>query len=357
MASFIIAEAGVNHNGDLNKALDLIDVAADSGADAVKFQTFRAEALATPDASKAAYQAQHTDPNESQVAMLRRLELSESDHKNLKKKCGERGIRFLSTPFDRKSLAFLTDEMNINLIKISSGELTNGPLLLDAARRNVNIVMSTGMANIDEISEALAVIAFGYCLPEAAPSSEAFAEIFASKQGQAVLREKVTLLQCTTAYPAPLEETNLRAMKSLRKTFGVQVGYSDHTLGTIIPVAAVACGAIIIEKHFTLDRSLPGPDHRASLEPDELKEMIEAIRIVEAALGDESKTLQSSERENKPIARKSLVALNDMAAGEVFNEQNLGALRPGDGISPMRYWDMIGKSTIKAIQAGEKIKE
>jgi len=340
---YIIAEAGVNHNGSSELARQLVDVAVAAGADAVKFQTFRATALVTRTADKAGYQKLSTGASESQFDMLSRLELHESAHRELLGYCHERGIQFLSTPFDPESVDLLAGTLDLPLLKLSSGDLTNAPLLLKAARCSKPIILSTGMATLADIETALGVIAFGYTDNGAFPGEAAFRRAYASPQGQDALCEKLTLLHCTTEYPAPFSEVNLRAMKTLSAAFGLPVGFSDHTEGIAVPVAATALGATVIEKHFTLDRTLPGPDHKASLEPGELKDMVTAIRHVEQALGSFRKHPSPSEVGNAAVARKSIVAAREIKAGERFSEENLCIKRPGSGISPLRFWAMLGR--------------
>lgn len=341
MSAYIIAEAGVNHNGSLAMALELVDAAAAAGADAVKFQTFIAELVISKYASKADYQKKTTDSSESQLEMARRLELNREEHLELQGRCIERGIQFLSSPFDEPSVDFLYRTLGLKALKIPSGEITNAPLLLRAARTGCSIYMSTGMSTLGEIEDALGVLAFGY-LREEAPSLEAFGAAFFSEKGQDLLKRNVTLLHCTTEYPAPFGEVNLNAMETLRCAFDLPVGYSDHTEGIAVPIAAVALGAQVIEKHFTLNRTLPGPDHKASLEPDDLAAMVRSIREVEAALGSGRKIPTPSELKNRNIARKSLVATEDIAKGSVLTEENMTAKRPGDGISPFLFWDCLG---------------
>ena len=341
MKTYIIAEAGVNHNGSLEMALQLVDVAVESGADAVKFQTFRASAIVTRTAGKAEYQKTPTEASESQFEMLKRLELGEEAHHQLLSYCRERRIQFLSTPFDLESVDLLAVTLNLPLLKISSGEITNAPLLLKAAQSGKPIILSTGMATIGEVETALGVLAFGYVDNDILPSESAFRSAFACPEGQGELHKKVTLLHCTTEYPAPFEDVNLRAMDTLSSVFGLPVGYSDHTTGISISIAAVARGAAVIEKHFTLDRTLLGPDHSASLEPGELKEMVANIRHLEQALGSFRKYPAPSEIANAAVARKSIVAARAIRAGELFTEENLTVKRPGNGISPLRYWEML----------------
>ncbi len=354
---YVIAEAGVNHNGKPELALKLVDTAAEAGADAVKFQTFRADSVATEDAPKAAYQSTTTDTGEFQLALLRRLELSHDVYFDLMARCRKKGIDFLSTPFDTESLRFLAEDLGLETIKLGSGEVTNGPLLLSAARTGRRLILSTGMSSLDEVEAALGVLAFGYIGTEEVPSHEAFREAFALKAGRRALLERVTLLHCTTEYPAPAAEANLRAMDTLAGAFGLPVGLSDHTGGWVVAVAAAARGAGVIEKHFTLDCSLPGPDHKASLEPDGLAEMIAAIRTVEVALGDGAKVPTPSESCNLDVVRRSLVALRPINQGDGFTEANLGAKRPGGGISPMDYWDWLGRPAPRAFAPSEKIEQ
>lgn len=352
---YVIAEAGVNHNGSLPMALKLIDAAIDAGADAIKFQTFKSEQLATPKAVKADYQSKQTDSSESQLEMLKRLELSEADHEILINYCNEKKIDFLSTPFDLSSLSFLTKYCKVKRLKISSGDLTNGPLLLAAAQSKIPIILSTGMSTLGEVEAALKVLAFGYT-ERRNPSS--FAEIeqaFCSEAGQAALLKNVILLHCTTEYPAPLNNVNLNSMITMKSAFGLPIGYSDHTLGNAVSIAATALGAVVIEKHLTLDKDLAGPDHAASAEPHELKLLINSIRQVEQALGNGRKVPGSSELKNINIARKSVVSSQIIQAGELFNENNLTTKRPASGVSPMLYWDLIGKKALKNYDVNECI--
>lgn len=315
-STLVIAEAGVNHNGDISMALRLVDAAAEAGADYVKFQTFSAEALVTRDARKAAYQMEAGTAQESQFDMLKRLELAPEDYPRLRARCAERGIGFLSTGFDPGSVAFL-GTLDLDLIKVPSGELTNLVYLRQVARLGRPLVLSTGMATLKEVEDALTVL-----------------------ETEGIPRSQVTVLHCTTEYPAPIDDVNLRAMLTIRDRCRVAVGYSDHTAGIEIAIAAAALGAVIIEKHFTLDSTLPGPDHRASLEPEALCALVQAIRNVERALGDGVKTPRPSELRNLPVARKSIVAARPIHAGDVFTADNLTVKRPGTGISPM-LWDRV----------------
>ncbi|SCG83147.1 N-acetylneuraminate synthase [Proteiniborus sp. DW1] len=353
---FVIAEIGVNHNGSLELAKKLIDVAAEAGADAVKFQTFITENIMGPFTPKASYQIKNTNPSETQYEMVKKLELGREIHFILKEYCISRHIQILSSPFDLESLDFLADKLNLPIIKIASGEITNAPLLLKAASFNKKIILSTGMSTLGDIEEALGVLAYGYIEgKKGTPSKEAFKEAYYSEIGQRLLATKVTLLHCTTEYPAPIEEINLKALSTLKQCFGLTVGYSDHTLGIAVPLAAVALGAGVIEKHITLDRSLPGPDHKASLEPKELAQMIQGIRQVEKALGNSYKKPSISELKNQKITRKSLVAACDINKGEVFTEKNLTVKRPGGGLTPIELWGLLGKPAAKSYIKDEMI--
>jgi N-acetylneuraminate synthase len=352
---YVIAEAGVNHNGSLELAKKLVDAAADAGADAVKFQTFKADRLASRFAEKAKYQQESTDAKESQLEMLRKLELTEASHDGLIPYCKKKGIEFLSTPFESDSLRLLVEKYDLPMIKVPSGEITNGPFLLEIAQTGKPAILSTGMSTLEEVKAALSVLAFGYMKSSTPPSLKAFREAFASSRGQECLKKNVTVLHCTTEYPAPFDEVNLKAMLTMSEAFGLSVGYSDHTPGISIPVAAVALGATVIEKHFTLDRNLPGPDHKASLEPVELKAMITAIREVESSLGDGIKTPTRSEEKNIPIVRKSLVASMRIQKGETITAKHLTSKRPGTGLSPMRFWDLLGTQANKLFSEDEVI--
>lgn len=329
--TLIIAEAGVNHNGDLNLARRLIDAAALAGADFVKFQTFNADRQVTRSAKKADYQAQVTDSDESQYEMLRRLELTEAMHHELIAHCATRNIGFFSTGFDIEGIDLLAS-LGLDHLKIPSGEITNLPYLRHIGQLGKAVILSTGMATMGEIEAAIDVL-----------------------EQAGTPRAKLTVLHCTTEYPAPMSEVNLRAMQSIQTAFGVAVGYSDHTRGIEVAIAAVAMGATMIEKHFTLDRKLPGPDHQASLEPSELTAMVTAIRNIEVALGNGIKRLTPSEARNKPIVRKSIVARRIIKAGETFLAENLAIKRPGTGISPMFWDDVLGKKAIRDFAADELI--
>jgi N-acetylneuraminate synthase len=356
--TLIIAEAGVNHNGDEKLAFELVDAAWKAGADIVKFQTFKAKNLVTAEAVQADYQVANTQKKESQLEMLSRLELSWDAHHKLIDYCKKLGIEFLSTAFDSESLNFLVNELGISRLKLPSGELTNAPLVLEHARTGCDIIVSTGMATLAEIESALGVIAFGYTAEKnALPGVEAFQHAYASVEGQKALKEKVTILHCTTEYPAPLNEINLRVMDTLKQAFDLPAGYSDHSEGITIPVAAVARGAVVIEKHFNLDKNMEGPDNKSSLEPDELAAMVNAIRQVEQALGHTIKSPTISEIKNKSVARKSLVAAKPINAGEKFTPENIAIKRPGTGMSPYNYWNMLDKDAGHAYKPGEPISE
>jgi len=331
MTVLVIAEAGVNHNGDLGLAKALVDAAADAGADFVKFQTFKADSLVTRGAPKADYQVKNAEKEESQYQMIKRLELSESMHEDLIAYCEKKGVGFLSTGFDTSSVDYLHG-LGVSIFKVPSGEITNLPYLRCIGSLKSRVLISTGMSCLGEIEQALNAV-----------------------EAEGTPRDKITVLHCTTEYPTPMEDVNLRAMVNIGKAFGVSVGYSDHTPGIEVPIAAVALGATVIEKHFTLDRTLPGPDHRASLEPDELKAMVQGIRNIEKALGDGIKRPSPSELKNKPIARKSLVAARPIKAGEAFSEGNLMAKRPGTGISPMQWDEVIGRTAPRDFSEDELI--
>lgn len=331
MRTLIIAEAGVNHNGDPELARQLVDVAADAGADIVKFQTFKAERLVTAAAAKAQYQARSTDAQETQFEMLSRLELSHAMHLELMARCAQRSIQFLSTGFDIPSLDMLA-ELGMGCVKVPSGEITNLPYLRHIGRYRLPVILSTGMSELHEVAAAMEVLV---------------------QAGTA--RSDITVLHCSTEYPTPMTDVNLRAMLTMGRELGVPVGYSDHTAGIEVAIAAVALGATVIEKHFTLSRQLPGPDHKASLEPDELRAMVTAIRNIEQALGDGIKRPCPSEIKNMPVARKSIVAARAIQAGEVFSADNLAVKRPGNGMSPMLWDRVVGQRAQRAYAPDELI--
>jgi N-acetylneuraminate synthase len=357
MKTLIIAEAGVNHNGSRGRALELVDIATEAGANIVKFQTFKANDLVGHNAPKAEYQTRTTDATESQHEMIRKLELSHEDHTALIAHCRKRGIAFLSTPFDVASLRMLTGQFGMQTVKVPSGEITNAPFLIEIGRVAGRIILSTGTSTMGEIEDALGALAFAIRGASSAPGPEAFRQAYASQEGRRALQDRLTLLHCTTEYPAPFEEVNLRAMDSMAAAFGLPVGYSDHTPGIHVSIAAVARGATVIEKHFTSDRGLPGPDHKASLEPGELKSMIAAIRDVEMALGDGVKRPTASEWKNRIVARKSLVASRAIEAGEVFEAGNVACKRPGSGMPPALLWRILGRRASRAYADGELIDE
>lgn len=328
---FIIAEAGVNHNGSIELAKKLIDVASESGANAVKFQTFKAEKLVSKNANKADYQKQTTDNSESQFDMIKKLELDMDKHKELISYCKIKNIMFLSTPFDYDSIELLND-LGLEIFKIPSGEITNLPYLRHIGKLNKKVILSTGMATIGEIEDALDVL------------------IAAGAK-----KENIIVLHANTMYPTPMEDVNLKAMVTIGNTFDIAFGYSDHTLGIEVDIAAVAMGACCIEKHFTLDCTMEGPDHKASLEPDELKAMVKAIRNIELALGSSIKKPSKSEIPNMQIARKSIVACKDINKGDIFTEKNIAIKRPGNGINPMRWDEVIGTKALKDYKEDELI--
>ncbi|MBY3619232.1 N-acetylneuraminate synthase [Acinetobacter sp. CUI P1] len=355
-ATYIIAEAGVNHNGDLLMAKHLVDIAVKSKADAVKFQTFKTELMISTHATKAEYQIQATGAAESQFEMVKKLELSFNQFAELKLYCDDCGIEFLSTPFDIESADFLIDELKLNTIKIPSGEITNAPLLYHIASKQSDIILSTGMATLSEVEQALGVIAFGLLSKNELPSASAFRSAYLSPEGQRQLQSKVRLLHCTTEYPAPVEDVNLLAIETIQRAFGLSTGYSDHTEGLAVTIAAVALGASIIEKHFTHDKQAEGPDHKASLSPEELQLLVQSIRQVEAARGNGIKIPAESEMKNISIARKSIVAHKKLKQGEQLTADNIAVKRPGGGISPFEYWSMLETAAVKDFEEGELLK-
>jgi N-acetylneuraminate synthase len=355
--TLIVAEAGVNHNGDLDLAMQLVATAADAGADYVKFQTFNARQLATKSAGKAEYQKATTPTSESQLDMLQRLELSHDAHHRLVERCNEKGIGFLSTAFDLESLDFLAQNLKLNLLKLGSGELTNAPILLAAARSGMQLMLSTGMGTLAEVEEALGVLAFGMTRKEEPKARRDFASALLDPSAWAILRERVTLLPCTTEYPAAVADTNLRAMDTMRVAFGLPVGYSDHTEGNGMSLAAVARGAVVIEKHFTLDRGMEGPDHAASIEPHQLASLVADVRAIEAGLGDGRKQPGAAELRNRAIARKCVVAARNIAKGQIFSADDLASKRGGGLVSAMSIWDMVGRAARRDYAADEPLDE
>jgi N-acetylneuraminate synthase len=355
MSVQIIAEAGVNHNGSIALAEGLIDAASAAGADVVKFQTFKTGSVVSRFAPKAPYQVEQTGGDESQYEMIKKLELDDAAHRHLLAYCRSKNIVFLSTPFDLESLDFLVNDLKLPRIKVASGEITNAPLLLRAASTGKPVLLSTGMSTLAEVEAALGVVAFGYSGSHSEPTMAAFAAAYNSVAGRDALRERVTLLHCTTEYPTPFQEANLRALETLRTSFGLSVGYSDHTIGLSVSLAAVALGATVIEKHFTLDRTLPGPDHSASLEPAELASLVRSVREVEQSLGSALKAPTPSEKKNIPVVRRSLVAAHAIRGGEAFSEDNLTVKRPGTGVTPFAYWDYLGKTASRDYAEDELI--
>lgn len=329
MNSYIIAEAGVNHNGSIELAKNLVDKAKEAGADCVKFQTFKANQIVSKIATKADYQKKQTGRSESQYEMLKKLELSFDEFINLNNYCKEAGIEFLSTAFDFESIDFL-NQLGMQVWKIPSGEITNLPYLIKIAKLNKKVILSTGMSTMREIEDAVNIL---------------------KDHGASEL----IILHCTTEYPTPYEDVNLNAMLAIKEKFGCEVGYSDHTMGIEIPIAAVALGAKVIEKHFTLDRTMDGPDHKASLEPSELKTMVDAIRNIELSMGTGIKEPADSEKKNIAIARKSIVANQSIKKGDILTETNLTVKRPGDGISPMKWFEIIGTKAIRDFEEDELI--
>jgi N-acetylneuraminate synthase len=351
---FIIAEAGVNHNGSRELAFSLVDAAAAAGADAVKFQTFDANALAAADARKAHYQQRTTDAAESQRAMLAKLELPRAWHAELQAYSRRRGVEFLSTAFDPGSLEFL-QTLDLPLYKIPSGEITNGPLLWAFARTGKPLILSTGMATLAEVEQALAVLSHGLCHARPPASMDEAWRHWSTDAARDAVSSRVSLLHCTSQYPAPVHEVNLRAMDTLQGAFQLPVGYSDHTAGTFVAVAAAARGARIIEKHFTTDRTLPGPDHAASLEPAELTRMVAEIRAVEVALGNGRKAPQASEWDTREVARQKVVAARAIRAGERMTLEDMTSARASGGLLPMQLWDLVGTCAKQDYQPGDTI--
>ena len=352
---FVIAEAGINHNGNVSLARKLITEAVRSGADAIKFQTFKVGHLVTKVAPTADYQKKNLPGIETQSELLAKVELTFEQFEELSKYAESQGLEFMSTAFDSESLQFLDRTLGPRVLKISSGDLTNGPFLLEHAQTQRNIILSTGMATLAEIEQALSVLAFGYLKKRHPVNCLELTALYGTAEAQDVLEERVSILHCVTEYPAPESDVNLRVIRTLSNHFSLPVGYSDHTEGILVPAVAVAMGAIIVEKHLTLDRSAVGPDHQASLEPREFGRMVDTIRQVEEMLGDSVKTPQSSELKNRVVARRSLVASKDIKAGERFTSDNVTAKRPGTGRSPMEYWDLLNEICLRNIGSDELI--
>ena len=358
LRTVIIAEAGVNHNGDLQTALQLVDAAAEAGVDMVKFQTFKAEKLAAKGALKADYQKRATNTEETQLEMLSRLQLSEEAHSVLTTRCAEKGITFLSTAGESDSLRFLTEDLKLPLIKLGSGELTNAPLLLAAARSDARLILSTGMATLSEIETALGVLAFGMLNADnRGAGRNAFAAALLEPKIFDQLRTRVSLMQCTTEYPSLAEDSNLRVMETLRGAFGLEVGYSDHTEGNAVSIAAVARGATMIEKHFTLDRTMSGPDHAASIEPRALRDLVSSIRQVEQALGTGIKRPSLPEQCNRSVVRRSVVAVRALPINHVLTAKDMTVKRPGNGIAPVDLWDCVGRRLLNRMEPDQTINQ
>lgn len=351
---YVIAEAGVNHNGQRDLAFALVDVAADAGVDAIKFQTFDAEKLAGKTAPKAAYQKLNTDARESQLEMLKKLELSREWHFELQAYAKTKGIEFLSTAFDSGSLSFLV-ELGVPVFKVPSGELTNAPLLWQFARAGRPLILSTGMATLSEVEQGLAIISHALVSEKEPKGIEEVWRNWSHSEARCKLNGLVTLLHCTSQYPTPFAEVNLRSMNTLAMAFGLDVGYSDHTEGILIPIAAVACGAKVIEKHFTLDRSLPGPDHKASLEPRELRQMVSEIRVLQVAMGDGNKCPQVSEWDTRQAARQQVVAARPIVAGNEIQRMDLTTARAGGGLPPSALWGLVGTIARNSYGIGDVI--
>ena len=351
----VIAEAGVNHQGDLSRALELVEVAASAGADFVKFQTFSVEDLALPTAPKAAYQRRTTAQGESQYEMLRQLQLSADDHWSLKNYAESCGIGFLSTPFDRRSLAFLVEDLGLGLIKLPSSDITNVPLLVDAGRSGASLILSTGMSTLGEVETALKAICFGLFAHAYPNSTASLDEIYSDSDARRRLNESVVLLHCTSEYPAAPGDANLRALKTLREAFDVPVGYSDHTQGIAVAVAATALGAVVVEKHLTLDKLLSGPDHSASSDPEEFSVLVRSVRDIEAALGSPVKSPVAAEMQNRRTMRKGMYAARDIPAGTVLSEADIAVLRPMTLVGPDEYFDWLGSIALRDIKAGDPL--
>lgn len=350
----IIAEAGVNHNGSVETAFKLVDLACEAGVDTVKFQVFKAHLVVTSEMRMADYQRNNTGSNNSQFEMLKNLELSFDEHQRIKAYCDQMGVGYLATAFDNESLEFLIKDLGLQKVKIGSGEITNLPFLLNHSQYGCDIVLSTGIANLAEIEMALSVLAYGFTVDQnKKPSLHEFSAAYASQAGKAALHEKVTLLHCTSEYPAPFHEINLQAINTLSQTYGLRTGFSDHSSGIYIPIAAVSIGAKVIEKHFTLDRLMEGPDHKASLGPEDLIEMVTAIRCVEVAQGNGRKFPSQSEMNNKSKIRKKVVAATNIEKGEIITEEKIKIIRSEKGDSPVSYWTLIGTKAKKNIAIGD----
>lgn len=358
---FVIAEAGVNHNGSVERALDMVDLAAEAGADAVKFQTFSADRLAGRDAALAEYQRDGGDDGRTQHDLLKALELSHDEFARIRERCDERGITFLSTGFDLEELAFLVDDLGIPMVKIASGDLTFAPLLVSAGATGLPVILSTGMADLEETGRALRFIAAGYAIADGRlergtrVTRDVLDSAWETRNEARSFESDVTVLHCTTEYPAALEHLNLRAMATIRDEFGTRVGYSDHSLGAVASTVAVALGATMIEKHFTLDTSLEGPDHAASLDPAGLVDFVSALRGVGVALGSPVKQAQSVEVGNRDVVRRSIVAARPIAAGAIITEGDLTCRRPAAGRTAFEFWDVVGAAAERDYAPGDYV--
>ncbi len=354
---YVIAEAGINHNGSKKLALKLVDKAVEVGADAIKFQTFKTDLLVTEHAKTAKYQKVDSQKNQNQYEMLKKLELTYDDFFDIKEYCDYKKINFLSTAFDFESLCFLTEKLKLDILKIPSGDLTNAPLLLQHALRAEKLLVSTGMSNLEEIKVALGIIAFGLLKNNEKPSIRKFKDAFESNIGKKILQEKVVILKCTSSYPAPFKEINLNSMTTFKKLFNLNIGFSDHSLGITAPIIAASLGAKVIEKHFTLDKKMNGPDHKTSLEPKDFKNMVAQLRKVKKILGSKKIEVTKSAKENHIIATKSIVAKTSIKKGENFTALNITCKRPGNGISPLNYWKILEKKSTFDYKINELIKE
>tara|TARA_A100001015_G_scaffold255912_1_gene297675 strand:+ start:7528 stop:8613 length:1086 start_codon:yes stop_codon:yes gene_type:complete len=356
--TYIIAEAGVNHNGKIKHAKKLIDIAVDAGADAVKFQLFNSDMIVTKLAGKARYQL-NRNKDETQYSMLKKLELKKSELMELSNYCINKKIDFLCSAFDSDSLKFLIKNIKIKTLKIASGEITNAPFLLEHARSGKNIILSTGASNLREVTDALSVISYGLLNKKKFKNEKLtikkFRDAYNSKKAKKLLQKKVTILHCTSHYPAPIDEVNLLAIKLMKHKFGLKLGYSDHTNNKLTLLSAVCLGASVLEKHFTINKNMSGPDHKSSANPKELCEMIRQIRIIEKIMGKKEKKLQKSETENLKIIRKSIVAKDVITTGKQFNKNNIQIKRPGNGINPFLFWKLIGKKSKKSYKIDDFI--
>lgn len=358
---FVIAEAGVNHNGSIELALELVDVAADAGADAIKFQTFSAERLAGRDAGLAEYQKRSNGEGASQFEMLKALELDHKEFAVIRERCEAQAITFLSTGFDLDELDFLIRDLGVPMVKIASGDLTFAPLLVAAGSSGLPVILSTGMADLAEVGQALRFIAVGYRIadglldPGVRVTEAVLAEAWEQRENRRDFSRDVTVLHCTSEYPAPIEHLNIRAMSTIADTYGTRVGYSDHSLGALASTVAVSLGATVIEKHFTLDTSMPGPDHAASLDPDGLRDFVAQLRAVETVLGSPIKVRQPIEQKTRAVVRRSLVAARAIRAGDIFTPDDIACRRPASGRSAFEFWDVVGSTASRDYSVGDYV--